>query len=167
MNQPPNILILFTDMQRADTIGALGNPTIRTPHLDRLVAEGAAFTNCFSPSPVCVPARCCMHYGMYPQKTGLADNGSMMPDTGNAYPALLTRHGYRTHAIGKCHFTPEPDALRGLQSRQSQEECTSDPDSDDYIAWLKTNGHDFYEPHGLPNAAHICHPVAGAGLLGA
>ena len=55
----PNILILFTDMQRADTVHALGNATIKTPHLDRLASEGTAFTNCFSPSPVCVPARCC------------------------------------------------------------------------------------------------------------
>ena len=49
----PNILILFTDMQRADTVHALGNSVIRTPHLDRLAAEGTAFTNCLSPSPVC------------------------------------------------------------------------------------------------------------------
>ena len=70
-NSKPNILILFTDMQRADTIHALGNDVIKTPNIDRLVAEGTSFTNCFSPSPVCIPARCCMHYGVYPQKTGL------------------------------------------------------------------------------------------------
>ena len=40
----PNILHLFTDMQRADTIHALGNATIKTPHLDRPVSEGTAFT---------------------------------------------------------------------------------------------------------------------------
>ena len=163
----PNILILFTDMQRADTIRALGNPVIRTPHLDRLVGEGTAFTSCYSPSPVCVPARCCMHYGRYPQKTGLFDNGPMMADDGASYPAVLGAHGYRTHAVGKCHFTPDKHALRGFQSRQSQEECTSDPDDDDYVAWLRDHGYDYYEPHGargemyyipqvssLPAAAH-------------
>lgn len=144
----PNILILFTDMQRADTVHALGNSVIRTPHLDRLVSEGTSFLNCHSPSPVCVPARCCMHYGLYPQKTGLSDNGAMMPDNGLSFPAVLGQHGYRTHAIGKLHFTPDPRALRGFQSRQTQEECISDPKRDDYVAWLKENGFDYYEPHG-------------------
>ena len=146
--QKPNTLILFTDMQRADTIHALGNATIRTPNLDRIVAEGTAFTSCYSPSPVCVPARCCMHYGMYPQRTGLFDNGRMMDDNGASYAAVLGHEGYRTHAIGKCHFTPDRDAPRGFQSRQTQEECTSDPDSDDYIAWLRDKGYDYYEAHG-------------------
>lgn len=147
-NPKPNILILFTDMQRADTIHALGNQTIRTPYLDQLVAEGTAFTNCFSPSPVCVPARCCMQYGLYPQKTGLFDNGPMMADNEASYPAVLGQNGYRTHAVGKCHFTPDKQALRGFQSRQSQEEVTADPESDDYIAWLRDNGYDYYEAHG-------------------
>lgn len=144
----PNILILFTDMQRADTVHALGNSVIRTPHLDRLAAEGTAFTNCLSPSPVCVPARCCLHYGLYPQKTGLFDNGAMMPDNDASYPALLGRHGYRTHAVGKCHFTPDRLALRGFQSRETQEECVADPAQDDYVAWLVRRGFDAYEPHG-------------------
>lgn len=144
----PNVLLFFTDMQRADTIHALDNPFIRTPNLDRLVNEGTSFTSCYSPSPVCVPARCCMHYGLHPQKTGIFDNGTMMSDNGKSFPAVLGAHGYRTHAVGKCHFTPESDALRGFQSRQSQEECTSNPEKDDYVAWLRDNGHDYYEPHG-------------------
>lgn len=144
----PNILILFTDMQRADTIHALGNDIIRTPHLDRLAAEGTAYTNCFTPSPVCVPARCCMHYGLYPQNTGTFDLGPMMPHNGNSYADVLARNGYRTHAIGKCHFTPDHSALRGFQSRRSQEECQADPQRDDYIAWLKERGYDTYEVHG-------------------
>ena len=61
MADRPNILLIFTDMQRADTIAALGNPVIRTPALDRLVREGTAFDSAYSPSPVCVPARWCMH----------------------------------------------------------------------------------------------------------
>lgn len=163
----PNILLLFTDMQRADTIAALGNPVIRTPHLDRLVREGTTFTRCYSPSPVCVPARCCLHYGLYPQRTGTFENRPMMADNGASYPAVLGRHGFRTHAVGKCHFTPDAHALRGFQTRRTQEECTSDPRQDDYVAWLRRHGHDSYEPHGargemyyipqvstLPAAAH-------------
>jgi arylsulfatase A-like enzyme len=122
MSKRPNILLLFTDMQRSDTIHALGNPVIRTPSLDRLVREGTAFTSCFTPSPVCISARCSLHYGLYPQKTGTNTNAPMMDDNDQSYPALLGKAGYRTHAIGKCHFAPDSFALRGFQSRLRQEE---------------------------------------------
>lgn len=147
-DKKPNILIIFTDMQRADTIHALGNPIIKTPNLDRLVREGTSFINAFSPSPVCVPARCCMHYGIYPQKTGLFKNGRMPDDNGSSLPAVLGRNGYTTSAIGKCHFTPDKKAMRGFDSRLIQEEGCSDPESDDYCAWLKENGYDYDEPQG-------------------
>lgn len=53
----PNIILIMTDQQRADTIGALGAPWMKTPHVDRLATEGAAFTECFVTSPVCVWGR--------------------------------------------------------------------------------------------------------------
>ena len=148
MNKKPNILFLFTDMQRADTIHALGNPIIKTPNLDRLVNEGTAFTNCYSPSPVCIPARCCLQYGLYPQKTGLYVNGKMMDDNGLSYPEILGKNGYKTHAIGKCHFTPESLAMRGFQSRLIQEEGI-EAENDDYCKFLKENGFSDVEPHGF------------------
>ena len=173
MSRKPNILILFTDMQRADTIHALGNPVIGTPSLDRLAAEGTAFTNCYTPSPVCVSARCCMHYGQYPQRTGLYSNGPMMEDNGASLPSLLSEAGYRTHAIGKCHFTPEREALRGFETRLTQEENLSDPDKDDYSRWLKENGYDHMEPQGtrgemyyIPQVSHLpaeAHPTQWVG----
>ncbi len=144
----PNILHIFTDMQRADTIHALGNPHIKTPHLDRLVREGTAFTNCVSPSPVCVPARCCMHYGWYPTKTGLYTNGRMMEDNGRSIPAVLSEEGYRTQSVGKCHFTPDKHAKRGYDVRLVQEEGCSNPEADDYVRYLRDNGYDYYEPQG-------------------
>ncbi len=140
----PNILVLFTDQQRADSIHALGNEIIRTPNMDRLVREGTAFTNCFSPAPVCVPARISMQYGLYPQKTNTYENHIMMSDNGNAYPAVLGRNGYCTRGIGKCHF----DGLRGFDARETQEELESDPAKDDYVAWLEKNGYDSDEAHG-------------------
>jgi hypothetical protein len=53
----PNILLIMTDQQRYDTLGANGNPIIKTPHLDALAAESANFSHCFVQSPVCVPSR--------------------------------------------------------------------------------------------------------------
>ena len=162
MSDRPNILLLFTDMQRADTIGALGNPVIKTPALDRLVAEGTSFTNAFTPSPVCVSARCCLQYGLYSQHTGLHKNGRMMEDNGASFPALLGREGYRSHAVGKCHFTPDRDALRGFQTRLTQEENISHPEADDYCRFLKEGGYDYIEPQGtrgemyyIPQVSHL------------
>ena len=144
----PNILHLFSDQQRADTIAALGNPILRTPVLDRLVREGVAFTDCTTPSPVCVPARCSMHYGVYPTKTGCAKNVAMMEHNDNAIPDLLGRQGYRTMAIGKCHFLPNLLDKRGYQARLTQEEGKSDPEIDDYVRFLVENDYDDYECHG-------------------
>jgi len=157
----PNILLLLTDMQRADTIGALGNPVIRTPHLDRLCREGVGFTSAYTPCPVCVPARACLHYGQYTQRTGLHDNGRMPDDDGTSYVARLGEAGYRTHAIGKCHFTPDSHALRGFQSRESQEEIVRDPQADDYHRFLFENGFDHLtDTHGVRGEMYYIPQVA-------
>ena len=150
MSRKPNIVLIFTDQQRFDTINALGNPVIRTPNLDRLCREGTAFTSAYSPSPVCVPARCSMHYGRYPMHTKCYDNAFPMPEDGRpTFMDALANEGYRTHGIGKCHFTPEKDALRGFQSRETQEECAPQR-SDDYTKHLAEEGWgDVPEPHGV------------------
>ena len=57
MPKQPNILFVFTDQQRWDTIHAAGNPHIRTPVMDRLCHEGVNFIKGYTPSPVCVSAR--------------------------------------------------------------------------------------------------------------
>jgi len=148
MPEQPNILLIFPDMQRADTVHALGNPVIKTPNLDRLAREGTAFTSAYSPCPVCVPARWCMHYGQYVGNSGLSSNGRMPDDNDQSIPAVLGKAGYRTQAIGKCHFTPDRHATRGFEHRLSQEEGCSKPDQDDYVRWLRDNEYNYDEPHG-------------------
>src|SRR5437764_3795069 len=63
----PNVLFLFSDDQRADTIAALGNPHIQTPNLDRLVKQGTTFTRAYcmgaQQGAVCVPARAMLMSG--------------------------------------------------------------------------------------------------------
>lgn len=145
----PNVLLIFTDQQRFDTIAALGNPVIKTPAFDRLCNGGVAFTSAYSPSPVCVPARCSLHYGRYPMHTRCYDNGWKMPVDRPSFMQVLTEAGYRTHGIGKCHFTPDPEALRGFQSREIQEEVPRRA-SDDYTRFLEAEGWgDLPEPHAV------------------
>lgn len=145
----PNILLIFTDQQRYDTIHAAGNPVIKTPHLDRLVQEGVLFPSAYTPSPVCVPARCSMIYGQYPHKTGCADNGDPMPEDRPSLMQALSDAGYRTHGIGKMHFSPNSQALRGFQTREHQGEMRSRVEDDDYLRFLHANGYEHvYDPFG-------------------
>ncbi len=150
-NNHPNILLFFCDQLRFDMIHALGNPIIRTPTLDRIVQSGVAFTSAYSPSPVCVPARACMHYGQYPKTCGCYDNCFNMPtDNRPSFMDTLTNAGYLTHGIGKCHFTPDPHALRGFKTRERQEELVSSPDHDEYLQFLHNSGFAHVcDPHGI------------------
>ena len=146
----PNVLLFFTDQQRGDTIGALGNPVIRTPNFDRLCASGVSFTNAFSPSPVCISARCSMIHGQYPLHTGCYENTPMPTDGRQSFMDALTQVGYRTHGVGKCHFSPDPQALRGFQTRERQEEMVRSPDADDYLTFLHGKGFSHVcDPHGI------------------
>lgn len=151
MSDRPNLLLILTDQQRADTIHAGGNPVIRTPALDRLCREGVRFDNAFTPSPVCVAARCSMVYGQYPATTGCYNNGYAMPTDGRkSMMDALTEAGYRTHGIGKMHFTKDPHALRGFQSRERQEEMIASVADDEYLTFLHDNGFGHVcDPHGI------------------
>ncbi len=150
--RPLNILHLFSDQQRFDTIGALGNSLIRTPNLDRLDREGLAFTRAYTPCPECVPARACMITGHYPGRTGCYRNGYSMPANSEqpSFMERLTEAGYRTHGVGKCHFTPDPYEGRGFASRDYQEEIPASREDDDYARGLVEHGYDWVlEPHGI------------------
>lgn len=144
----PNILFLLTDQQRFDTVRALGNPVIKTPALDRLASEGTAFTSAYTPSPVCVAARCSFTFGQYPFHTKCYDNGFKFPEGRTSFVEALARSGYRTHGIGKCHFVP--DGLYGFQTRERQEEIVRDPQGDDYVRFLHEQGFKHVcDPHGI------------------
>jgi arylsulfatase len=139
----PNILFVFTDQQRADTLGAL-NPIMRTPVLDRLCDEGTLFTQAYTPVPVCVPARCSLTFGQYATRTGCYENNYPMPEVTRERPTMmsaLAEAGYQTHGVGKMHFTPDGQALRGFERRDRAEELAG-PEGDDYAAWLHAQGFD-------------------------
>jgi arylsulfatase A-like enzyme len=98
----PNVVFLFTDDQRADTIHALGNRHVRTPNIDRLVQEGVAFREAHIPgSPkhgaVCQPSRAMLMSGrsVFRVSEDLKDTPT--------WPEQLRKAGYRTFMAGKWH----------------------------------------------------------------
>lgn len=144
--KPPNILLLFTDQQRHDTIGALGNPLIRTPTLDRLVREGTSFTRCYTPSPVCMPARAALMNGLPPHLTGCVDNAHF-PEQSRSFMQMLTAAGYQTHGVGKMHLGGDWRRLWGFASRDTSEEVKP---GHDFRRHLDASGYGHViEPHGL------------------
>ena len=98
----PNILFLFTDDMRADSIGALGHPMVKTPHIDTLVQRGFTLSNAFclgSNSPaVCSPSRNMLLSG----RTYFRWKGQQLaPADGPNLPAALKAAGYETWHLGK------------------------------------------------------------------
>ena len=76
-----NVLLITTDQQRADSIGAYGNPVCQTPNLDRLAAAGTRFDSCRTQHPFCQPARATILTGQYPSTHGVVFNGFDLPNT--------------------------------------------------------------------------------------
>ncbi len=106
MTRRPNILCFVTDQHRADHLGCAGNPDVKTPHIDRLAAEGIRFTQSFVANPVCQPNRASMFTGRYPKAHGLRENGNTLhPDT-VTLPQILRENGYATASFGKLHLAP-------------------------------------------------------------
>lgn len=104
----PNILLITTDQQRFDTIAALGNRDIYTPHLDWLTDEGIAFTRAYTDCPICMPARVTLMTGRNAYALGICANNGMAKAVAGVptLPQLLTAAGYQTRAVGKMHFEP-------------------------------------------------------------
>jgi arylsulfatase A-like enzyme len=102
---PPNILFLFADDQRFDTIRALGNPHIQTPHLDALVKRGTVFRQAYimgsQSGAVCIPSRAMLLTGK--SLFLLQNKGSVIPEEHAMWPELLRKAGYTTFATGKWH----------------------------------------------------------------
>ncbi len=104
----PNILFIFSDQQRWDTVGCYGDNMGRalglSPHLDALAAEGVRFHNAFTCQPVCGPARACLQTGLYATETGCWHNDIALPLDAVTLPRLLKLAGYEVGYIGKWHL---------------------------------------------------------------
>jgi arylsulfatase A-like enzyme len=146
----PNILWICTDQQRFDTIASLGNPHIRTPNLDRLAAEGTAFTHAFAQNPVCTPSRACFLTGRYPRTTRARQNGQDIPADEVLFPRMAADLGYDCGLSGKLHVSAackrtEPRIDDGYRVFQWSHHPAPDWPDNAYIHWLEAKGHTWDE----------------------
>jgi uncharacterized sulfatase len=100
----PNILFMFSDQQRWDTMGCYGQKLPITPNLDRLAKEGTLFRNAYTCQPVCGPARACLQTGKYATEMGVYRNAIRLPENEETLATMLTAAGYEVGYIGKWHL---------------------------------------------------------------
>ena len=148
----PNFVVFMSDQQRFDTIGALGNPHVHTPNLDRMVRQGIAFTHTYCQHPICQPSRASFMTGRYPNAVGVGFNGAeRLPEAAQAtlWSRLLAESGYDCGLVGKLHLSAckgrrEPRVRDGFRSFQWAHTPHShfSPGESDYMEWLRSQGQD-------------------------
>ncbi|MCI8622248.1 MAG: sulfatase-like hydrolase/transferase [Provencibacterium sp.] len=112
----PNIILLILDQVTWRALPAYGNTFARTPHLDRLAAGGLAIDGCYTPYPLCQPARAAFWTGRYPHETHVLSNGGSWRKDGSLPPfptlgEVFSAAGYETVHFGKTH---DGGTLRGF-----------------------------------------------------
>jgi len=100
----PNLIYIFADQLRYESVGYAGDAKARTPHIDRLAAQGANFRNMVSNAPVCAPYRASLFTGQYASSTGLVINELRVNPNHRCLGHVLTEAGYETGYIGKWHL---------------------------------------------------------------
>lgn len=117
---PPNIIVIFCDDLGYGDLGVFGHPTIRTPNLDRMAAQGKKWTNFYSACSVCTPSRAALLTGRLPIRSGMCSdkNRVLFPDSTGGIPEseitlaeALKTVGYSTMCIGKWHLGHHPRYL--------------------------------------------------------
>jgi len=106
----PNILFVLADDLRWDGLGAYGNASVRTPHLDTLAGEGLRFDAFYVASPVCQGSRAAFLTGLYPHQAGI-EQKQLRQRIGAGVPTLATHlaeAGYVTGFVGKAHLGGDP-----------------------------------------------------------
>jgi arylsulfatase A-like enzyme len=118
----PNLVFIFADNIGYGDWGCYGSRVHRTPHTDRMAAEGVRFTSFYSTSGVCTPSRASLMTGCYPRRINLhegcnggcvlrpVDPKGLSPDE-TTVARLLQSHGYATACVGKWHIGDQPPFL--------------------------------------------------------
>ncbi|MEO1679470.1 MAG: sulfatase-like hydrolase/transferase [Pseudomonadota bacterium] len=151
MTAQPNILLITADQWRGDCLGAAGHPTLRTPNIDALAADGMRFVAHYAGTAPCSPARATLYTGLYQMNHRVVQNGAPLDDRFDNIAQAARRAGYAPTLFGYSDTGLDPrtvhpndpagrtyeSVLPGFIVRQSLPE-----DDMPWLAWLASRGHD-------------------------
>jgi arylsulfatase A-like enzyme len=158
-SKPFNILLITTDQQRIDTLGAYGSTHVRTPNIDRLSSEGVVFDRAYVQNTVCIPSRACIQTGRYTHQHGVRymeseiDLTPGLPAHEQTIMEMLQHNGYVTGGTGKIHMMPERgfdflEIVGGKGARWTQstgQDIGPAPLGQQYADWLNAKRPGAYE----------------------
>ena len=160
----PNILFLWTDEQRFDTMAAYGNEKIKTPNLNKLVSESFVFKQAYVSQPVSTPSKSTVMTGLYPHTNGCTANNIPLKDKTKCFPELVNDPEYKTAYMGKWHLGDEIYPQHGFEEWEATEdgytkhysEKRDVHDRSSYHHWLVEKGYGPFQYHENAFDRYFC-----------
>lgn len=147
MRTRPNLLFIFTDQQRPDTMAAYGNSQIEMPNLNALAGKSTVFARTYVTQPVCTPSRASLMTGHYPHVHGCVTNNTPLPSEFRCLPEYLS--GYRCGYHGKWHLGDEVFPRHGFEEWVSIEDGYAGFFSEGKEPATRSSYHHFLRENGL------------------
>lgn len=122
MKNKKNIVFIFTDQQRFDTLSVYGNKKISVPNLDKLAQKSAVFMKSYVTQPVCTPSRASLLTGMYPHNHGCETNNKILGPETHTIAEMVDHSDYKTGYVGKWHLGNEVMPQHGFETWKSIED---------------------------------------------
>jgi arylsulfatase A-like enzyme len=160
MTEPLNVIFITADQWRGDCLSALGHPTVKTPHLDALAADGVLFARHYANTAPCGPSRASLHTGLYQHNHRSFSNGTPLDARHTNWALESARLGYDPVLFGYTDTSADPRGVDPADPRLTTYEgplpgirtvCAMDGDPTAWTNWLNAKG---YETPSRPGLAY-------------
>ena len=148
MAKQPNLVFVFSDRQRFDTLEAYGNDYVKAPNLNALAKESIVFKNTYVTQAVCAPARASIMTGLYPHAAGIPRNKLVMPEEVETI-ANMVSDDYKKAYFGKWHLGNEVINQRGFDEWASGMETLREEYTKEEYLDMDTSYHEFLVENGF------------------